>query len=90
MDISEDKMGAFFTKYGEVHEVKALTSKFGIATGDMEVQITADQQNFRDIQNVLVSREKRMLVVVEGRRPCCWFCGASGHMAKECPGKNPK
>lgn len=28
-----------------------------------------------------------MLVVVEGRRPYCWACGASGHMYKACPGR---
>lgn len=87
VDISEDRMGSFFTKYSEVSEVKALMSKANIATVDMELYITVNRKNFQEIPNILVCRDRKMLVVVEDRRPCCWSCGASGHMAKECPGK---
>lgn len=79
----KDRMGAFFSKYGQVNEVKVLISKSGIATGDMELQVTVNRKSFGEIPNILVCQEKRMLV--EGWRPCCWLCGASGHMAKECP-----
>lgn len=33
-------------------------------------------------------REKRMLVMVEGRKPYCWSCGASRHMSKACSAKS--
>lgn len=39
VDISEDRMGAFFSKFGKVEEVKALLGKPGIATGDVELQV---------------------------------------------------
>lgn len=39
MGTCEDRMGAFFSKYGQVNKVKVLISKSGIATGDMELQI---------------------------------------------------
>lgn len=85
VDITTNRMGAFFTKYGEVNEVKALSSKSGIETGDMEVQITLDQHNFREIPNTLVCRKRKMLVVVEGRKPCCWLCGVGGPYGQRMP-----
>lgn len=54
----------------------------------MEIHITLNRKNFQEILNILVCRDRKMLVVVEGRRPCCWSCGVSRHMAKECTGKN--
>lgn len=68
--------------------MKALISKAGIETGDMEMQVTVNRKSFGEIPNILVCRDKRVLVVVEVRRPYCWFCSALGHMAKECPGKS--
>lgn len=62
--IPEDRMEAFFDKYGEIHEVKALISKSGIATGDMEVQVTVNREKFRDMPNNMVCCDKRMLVVI--------------------------
>lgn len=87
VDIPDDRMGAFFTKFGEVNEVKALSSKAGIETGDMEIQITLNRKDFQEIPNILVCRDWRMLVVVEGRKPWCWSCGVSGHMVKESSSK---
>lgn len=89
VDVSTDRMGAYFSKFGSVEEVKAITGKSGIATGDIELQVTITRSSFMEIPNVLLCRERRMLVVVEGRRPSCWSCGISGHMAKECPAKRP-
>lgn len=40
VDISEDRMGAFFAKYELVEEVCAVISKSGIATGDIVLQVT--------------------------------------------------
>lgn len=80
-------MGAFFAKYGEVNEVSAVLSKSGIGTGDIFLQITLNRQNFGEIPNILMCHEKRMLAVVEGRRPYSWSYGASGHMSKACPSK---
>lgn len=35
----------------------------------------------------MMCRDRKMLVVVEGRRLYCWSCGVSGPMAKACPRK---
>lgn len=37
VDISEDLMGVFFSKFGKVEEVKALLGKSGIPTVDVEL-----------------------------------------------------
>lgn len=49
VDISADRMGASFTKFGKVEEVKALLGKSGIATGDVELQVALTRTNFRQI-----------------------------------------
>lgn len=85
VDIPEDRMGTFFAKYGEVN---ALISKAAIAKDDLEVQVTVSRESFGEIPNTLVCRDKRMLVVIVGRRQYCWPSSASGHMAKECPDKS--
>lgn len=87
IDISEDRLGAFFAQYGKVEWVAGIVSKAGIATGDVLIEITLTRKNFNDIPNIIMCRDRQMLVVVEGRKPNCWACRISGHMAKACPGK---
>lgn len=74
VDITEDKMQAFFPQYGKV-EVAGVTSKAGFATSN-----NTYKQELRG--------QRRMLVVVEGQRPYWWSCRALGYMTKVCPGKN--
>lgn len=88
VDITEDRMEAFFAQFGKAEEVSGVISKAGIAIGDIVLQITLTHRRFANILNILMYREMRILVVVEGRRPYCWLCGVSGHMAKACPGSN--
>lgn len=44
MVISEDRVEAFFAKYDQVEEICAVTSKSGIATGDIALQVTLTRQ----------------------------------------------
>lgn len=67
-----------------MEKVSTVVSKTGIATGDVAVEITLNRQNFAEIPNIILYRDRRMLVVVEGRKP---YCGMQEHMAKACPGK---
>lgn len=68
--------------------MSAIISKVGIVTGNTVLQVTLTRKNFTDIPNILMCRERRMLVVVKGRRPYCWSCGVLQHMTKACPEKN--
>lgn len=56
-------MGALFSKYAEIEEVKDIIVKSGRATGDMELHVTLMRKSFGEIQNILLCREKRVLVV---------------------------
>lgn len=81
-------LGTFFFKYGQVEDLSSVISKPGIATWYFVFQVTLTSKIFGEIPNVFMRREKRKRVVVEGRRPYCWPCGASEHMAKACIGRS--
>lgn len=52
-DISDDRMGSFFSKFGQVEEVSAIMGKTGIATGDMVLQVILNRPAFECIPNLL-------------------------------------
>lgn len=87
VDICEDRIGDFFSKYDQVVDINALISKSGITTVYIELQVPMNHKSVGVIPNILVCQEKRTFVVMEERTLCCWLCGASGLMAKECPAK---
>lgn len=64
--------GAYFLNYGLVGEVSAVKRKSGISTSDVEIMITLTRKKFNDVPN----GGRNIYVVVEGRRPYCWSCGA--------------
>lgn len=59
-----------------------------INTGHCVLQVTISCKNFLDIPDILICQDKRILVVVEERRPHCWSCSTAGHLFKACLGKN--
>lgn len=64
VDISGDRLGAFFAQYGLVEEVIKTISKAGIATEDFVWQVTLRRKRFVEIPNVLICRDKMIPVVV--------------------------
>ena len=44
---------------------------------------------FQTIPEIIISRGRQMMVIVEGRRPHCWSCKQLGHISKFCPQKDP-
>lgn len=44
-------------------------SKEDIVTGDFALPVTRDRMSFLDIANTLTYRERKMLVIIEGRPP---------------------
>ena len=51
-------------------------------------QLCLTREHFQNIPEVIISRERQMMVVVEGRRPRCSSCKQLGHIAKLCPKKD--
>lgn len=77
----KDHMGAFFVLYGHLEEVTRI---WCVPSRDFSVQVILDRTKLQEIPDILC-RGKRIFVVVQGRRPHCWLCGTSGHLAKMCP-----
>lgn len=64
VDISGDRLGTFFSQYGYVEEVSAITGKTGIATGEFVLQVTLTRKGYNDIPNTLMCWERIIPVVV--------------------------
>lgn len=71
---------AFFTKYAQAGDVSPIIIKTGLATGDCVLQATMSHKNILDIPDILICRNKRILVVVGDASTQCWSCGAAGHV----------
>lgn len=67
--ISEDHLGFFSEKFGEVNDVSAAKSKAGIDSEDVEIMVTVNIKTFMDIPNVLTFVGRPIYVMVESRRP---------------------
>lgn len=61
-----------------------VISKAGNATDDIAIEVTLTRRNFNNID----CRDRRMLVVIEGRRPHFWLSVVLEQMEKACPWKN--
>lgn len=44
LDIKEERLGAFFSQFGQVADVTAAAGKSGIATGEFVLQVTLTQE----------------------------------------------
>lgn len=89
MDITEQQLGIFFSKFGQIEDISTASSKIGIAIGDYMLEITMTRENFMAIPDILSCWECNILVIVKGHCPHSWSCGVVGHLSKTCPGRNP-
>ena len=87
--ITGEVLAAFLSKYGQVEESNLLRLAAGTAYGDHVLQLCLTREGFGDIPEVIISRERQMMVVVEGQRPRCWSCKQLGHISKFYPKKDP-
>ena len=85
--ITGEVLAAFLSVFGRVEEINLLRSAAGTAYGDYVFRLCLTREGFQAIPEIIVSRERRMMVVVEGRRPRCWGYKQLGHITKFCPRK---
>ena len=78
--LTGEVLAAFLSSYGSVEEITLLRSAAGTAYGDYVFRMCLTQEGFQAIPETIVSRERQMMVVVEGRRPRCWSCKQLGHI----------
>ena len=70
-----------------MEEYNLLRSPAGTAYGDYAFRLFLTRDGFKAIPETLISGDRRMIVMVEGRRPRCWSCKKIGHIPKFCPEK---
>ena len=87
--VTGEVLAAFLSRYGRVEESNLLRSASGTAYGDHVFRLCLTREGFQAIPEIIISRERQMMVVVEGRRPRCWSCKQLGHISKFCPQKDP-
>ena len=87
--ITGEMLAAFLSAYGRVEEINLLRSAAGTADGDYVFRMCLTREGFQAIPETIISRERQMMVVVEGRRPRCWSCKQLGHISKFCLQKDP-
>ena len=87
--ITGEVLAAFLSTYGCVEEINLLRSAAGTAYGDYVFRMCLTREGFQAIPETTISRDRQMMVIVEGRRPRCWSCKQLGHISKFCPQKDP-
>ena len=70
-----------------MEEYNLLRSPAGTAYGDYAFRLCLTRDGFKAIPETLISGDRQMIVMVEGRRPRCWSCKKIGHISKFCPEK---
>ena len=83
--LTGEVLAAYLSAYGKVEEFNLLRSPAGTAYGDYAFRLCLTREGFKAILETLVSGDRQMMVVVEGRRPRCWACKQIGHIGKFCP-----
>ena len=86
--ITGEVLVAFFGELGRVEEINLLRSAAGTAYGDYAFRLCLKREGFQAIPEVIISRERQMMVVVEGRCQRCWGCKHPGHIAEFWPQKD--
>ena len=85
--ITGEVLAAYLSAYGQVEEFNLLRSPTGTAYGDYAFRLCLTRNGFKAIPETLISGDRQMMMMVEGRRPRCWSCKQIGHIAKFCPEK---
>ena len=85
--ITGEVLAAYLSSYGQVEEYNLLRSPAGTAYGDYAFRLCLTRDGFKAIPETLISGDRQMIVMVEGRRPRCWSCKQIGHISKFCPEK---
>ena len=65
--ITGEVLASFRSAYGCVEEINLLRSIAGTAYGDNTFRLCLTREGFQAIPETIISRERQMMVVVEGR-----------------------
>ena len=85
IDISRDRLGAFFSQFGDVESVTAVRLKSGVFSANYKIRMKTTTDAFENVPDYLICRGRQITVVVDGRKGHCFFCRQQGHLARDCP-----
>ena len=72
--ITGEVLAAYLSAYGQVEEFNPLRCPAGTAYGDYAFRLCLTRDGFKATPETLISGNRQIMVVVEGRRPRCWGC----------------
>ena len=87
MQLNGDVIAAYLSSYGGVEDYMQIKSAHGTAYGDFLFTMILDRGGFNTIPHIISYRDTTMTVIVEGRKPLCWYCKQLGHFSRSCPQK---
>ena len=87
IQLNGDVLAGYFSEYRDIEDITTAKSSSGTAHGDYVVTMSLDRKGFQAIPQTLDYEDQTMMVVVEGRKPQCWFCKQLGHFSRSCPQK---
>ena len=87
MQLNGDVIAAYLSSYGGVEDYMQIKSAHGTAYGDFLFTLILDRGGFNTIPHIISYRDTTMTVIVEGRKPLCWYCKQLGHFSRSCPQK---
>ena len=90
VNLTGDVVASFLSSYKKEEEEIQLHAATGTAHGDFVFRICINRKGFQSTTDTIYSRDRQIIMVVEGRRPHCWNCKQHDHLAKSCPQKPPK
>ena len=85
--LSGDVFATYSSIYGGMEQVTQIKSPNGTVYSDYELIMNLDRGGFHAIPHSIKYRDQAMMVIIEGRRPLCWFCKQLGHFSCSCPSK---
>ena len=87
MQLNGDVIAAYLSSYGGVEDYMQIKSAHGTAYSDFLFTMILDRGGFNTIPHIISYRDTTMTVIVEGRKPLCWYCKQLGHFSRSCPQK---
>ena len=65
--ITGESLAAFLSAFGHMEEINLLRSAAGTSYGDYVFRLSLTRKGFQAIPEIIISRERQMMVVMEGR-----------------------
>ena len=90
IQLNSEVLAAYLCKHGEVEDIIKIKSSNGTEHGDYFFTMCLNRKGFQAIPHTIEYESQLMTVIVEGRKPQCWFCKQLGHFSRSCPQKTSK